>query len=163
MNIASLMRIIVAVIWLGIFAMIVVGVARASRGQATRHLGVLIVVAVVVNIILTVISAGLVFVQPTERAVVISAISPKGYREQPLQAGLSWIVPFLETVERYPISRQTYTMSIAPSEGAVMGDDSITARTADGQEVLVDASVIFAIDPKEVITGTHRLAGPLYR
>ena len=42
-------------------------------------------------------------------------------------------------------------MSIAPSEGAVQGDDSITARTADGQEIFVDASVIYAIDPAKVV------------
>jgi regulator of protease activity HflC (stomatin/prohibitin superfamily) len=43
-------------------------------------------------------------------------------------------------------------MSIASSEGQVEGDDSILARTADGQEVNVDASVIFAIDPTKVVT-----------
>jgi regulator of protease activity HflC (stomatin/prohibitin superfamily) len=42
-------------------------------------------------------------------------------------------------------------MSIAPSEGAIQGDDSITARTSDGQEIFVDASVIFAIDPDKVV------------
>jgi regulator of protease activity HflC (stomatin/prohibitin superfamily) len=42
-------------------------------------------------------------------------------------------------------------MSIAPVEGAIQGDDSIAARTADGQEIFVDASVIFAIDPAEVV------------
>ena len=42
-------------------------------------------------------------------------------------------------------------MSIAPSEGQVVGDDSISARTSDGQEVLIDASVIFSIDPDKVI------------
>ena len=51
----------------------------------------------------------------------------------------------------YPISRQTYTMSIAPSEGAVQGDDSIAARTLDGQEIYVDASVIYSIDPAKVV------------
>jgi len=51
----------------------------------------------------------------------------------------------------YPISRQTYTMSIAPSEGAVSGDDSVTARTSDGQQLYIDASVIYAIDPAKVV------------
>jgi regulator of protease activity HflC (stomatin/prohibitin superfamily) len=148
------MRIIVAIGWLAIFALIVVAVARASRGQPTRNLGILIVVLLISNILLTGVSAGLVFVQPQDRAVVISALAPKGYREQALQPGLNWIVPFLETVEQYPISRQTYTMSIAHTEGAVLGDDSIAARTADGQEVLIDASVIFAIDPNQVV-GVH--------
>ena len=61
------------------------------------------------------------------------------------------MIPFFESVVTYPISRQTYTMSIAPDEGAVKGDDLITARTSDGQEVLIDASVIFAIDPTKII------------
>jgi regulator of protease activity HflC (stomatin/prohibitin superfamily) len=93
----------------------------------------------------------LVFIQPEERGVVISAIDPKGYREQALQPGLSWIVPFFENVVTYPISRQTYTMSIAPNEGQIQGDDSITARTLDGQEVFVDASVIYAVNPNGVV------------
>jgi regulator of protease activity HflC (stomatin/prohibitin superfamily) len=42
-------------------------------------------------------------------------------------------------------------MSIAPSEGSIQGDDSIAARTADGQEIFVDASVIYAIDPAQVV------------
>lgn len=32
-----------------------------------------------------------------------------------------------------------------------MGDDSVEARTADGQVVYVDASVIFAVNPTEVV------------
>ena len=72
-------------------------------------------------VILTTISAGLVFIQPEERGVVISAVAPKGYREQALQPGLRWIVPFLENVTTYPIFQQTYTMSIANLEGDVQG------------------------------------------
>jgi regulator of protease activity HflC (stomatin/prohibitin superfamily) len=68
-----------------------------------------------------------------------------------LLPGLHWVIPFAETVITYPISRQTYTMSIAAEEGAVQGDDSVSARTADGQEVLIDASVIFSIDPNRII------------
>jgi len=83
--------------------------------------------------------------------VVISAIQSAGYRLQPIQPGLRWIIPFFESVVIYPISRQTYTMSIAPSEGAIQGDDSITARTSDGQEIYVDASVIFYVDPEKVV------------
>jgi regulator of protease activity HflC (stomatin/prohibitin superfamily) len=42
-------------------------------------------------------------------------------------------------------------MSIAPVEGQVQGDDSVAARTADGQEIFVDASVLYAIDPNQVV------------
>ncbi|MBE9473333.1 MAG: prohibitin family protein, partial [Chloroflexi bacterium] len=101
--------------------------------------------------VLTTVSAGLVFIQPEERGVVISAIADEGYRQEPLQPGLNWIIPYFEAVIRYPISRQTYTMSIAPSEGQIQGDDSVAARTSDGQEIFLDASVIYAIDPDQVI------------
>jgi regulator of protease activity HflC (stomatin/prohibitin superfamily) len=73
-------------------------------------------------------------------------------RETALQPGLNWIIPFVERVVTYPISRQTYTMSIAHEEGDRLGDDSVEARTSDGQLVRVDASVIFFIDPDKVVT-----------
>jgi len=42
-------------------------------------------------------------------------------------------------------------MSIAPVEGQIQGDDSIAARTSDGQEIFVDATVLYAIDPEKVV------------
>jgi len=68
-----------------------------------------------------------------------------------LQPGLRWVIPFAENVQLYSISRQTYTMSVATIEGDILGDDSVRARTKDGQEVFIDASVIYAIDPMKVV------------
>ena len=42
-------------------------------------------------------------------------------------------------------------MSSTSSEGAVQGDDSIQARTKDGQQIFIDASVIYAVDPTQLI------------
>lgn len=151
MNVAEVLRAVSTLAWLLAFMVIGLAVFRAARNQTFKAAGTLVAIGVVTALVLTTVSAGLVFVQPEERGVVISAVAPKGYREAPLNPGLHWIIPFAENVVRYPISRQTYTMSIAPSEGAIRGDDSIAARTSDGQEVLVDASVIFAIDPTQVV------------
>jgi regulator of protease activity HflC (stomatin/prohibitin superfamily) len=151
MNIASLLQGLATLTWFVVIGVIALAVVRASRNRPLRNATSTVIITVVFAILLTVISAGLVFIEPQERGVVISATSPLGYREQALQPGLRWIIPFAERAERYPISRQTYTMSIAPTEGQQGGDDSITARTSDGQEVFIDASVIFAIDPNEVI------------
>jgi regulator of protease activity HflC (stomatin/prohibitin superfamily) len=151
MNVADVMRAMATVAWIGTIALIVILVGRATRGRQVKSAPALILGMIALAVLLTVVSAGLVFIQPEERGVVISALAPKGYREAPLQPGLRWIVPFFETVVAYPISRQTYTMSIAPSEGAIVGDDSVTARTSDGQELFIDASVIFSIDPASVI------------
>jgi regulator of protease activity HflC (stomatin/prohibitin superfamily) len=137
--------------WMLFIGVIAIAVVRASRGRPVKGVSIAIVVIGILALVFTSLSAGLVFIQPEDRGVVISAVNPDGYRSEPLQPGLNWIVPFFESVVTYPIAKQTYTMSIAPLEGQVRGDDSVTARTADGQEIFVDASVIFAVDPDEVV------------
>lgn len=151
MNIANLFQGFATLMWFVFFGVLVLVLVRASRNRPIRNASVTLLSVLVLAILLTVVSAGLVFIEPQERGVVISALSPTGYREQALEPGLRWIIPFAERVVRYPISRQTYTMSIAPQEGQLYGDDSITARTADGQEIFIDASVIFEIDPAKVV------------
>ena len=151
MNFASVLQGFVAILWVIVIGLLVLTVVRASRGYKVRALSISIVVATILAVVLTSISAGLVFIQPEDRGVVISAIAEDGYRQEPLQPGLNWIIPYFESVIRYPIFRQTYTMSIAPSEGQVQGDDSVAARTSDGQEIFLDASVFYAVDPAKVI------------
>jgi regulator of protease activity HflC (stomatin/prohibitin superfamily) len=101
-------------------------------------------------LILSLLSWSLVFIEPQEVGVVVSLISRNGYREQPMRSGLHMIVPMAENVVKYPISWQTYTMSSEQLEGTKTGDDSIAARSADGQAVNLDSSVIFRLDPNEV-------------
>ena len=76
-------------------------------------------VVLVGAVVLSSVGAGVAFIPQEERGVVISALQPTGIRSQPLQPGLRWIIPFFESVITYRISRQTYTMSIAPSEEAI--------------------------------------------
>ena len=151
MNFSGVLQGAVALLWIVVVGLIVLAVVRASRGQKVRAISISVLVVAILAVILTTVSAGLVFIQPEERGVVISAIDPRGYREQALQPGLRWIIPFFENVVTYPISKLTYTMSIATEEGQVPGDDSVAARTSDGQELLLDASVIYAIDPNSVV------------
>lgn len=151
MNIANLFQIIASLGWMGAIGMLFYALARAARNRPLHKSGVVIGGLFLAAAIMTTVSSGLVFIQPEERGVVISAVASKGYREQALEPGLRWIIPFAENVKLYPISMQTYTMSIASQEGAIEGDDSIAARTADGQEIYVDASVIYNIDPKAVV------------
>ena len=151
MNIADVVRTLAGFAWLAAIGLGVLLVLRASRNRPVKGLGTLTVGVLIAAFLLTILGAGLVFVNPEERGVVISALADKGYREEPLAPGLNWIVPFAERVQLYKISRQTYTMSVAAQEGQITGDDSIRARTKDGQEVFIDASIIYSIDPKQVI------------
>lgn len=151
MNIETVFNTLSVIAWLLAIAVAVVIVTQKMRNQPIRRSGMIIGIVLGGALLLSMVSAGLVFINPEERGVVISAITPEGYRQEALQPGLSWIVPFVENVIPYNISKQTYTMSIMPSEGQVIGDDSIEARTADGQQVLIDASVIFSVNPDDVV------------
>ncbi len=152
MNIASFLQVVAVLAWLLFFGSVVLLGMRISRRQGTKGIVTIVLIALAAAILLSGVAAGLVFVPPDQRAVVISAVAPDGYRTEALQPGMHWIVPALEYVVYYPISRQTYTMSIADSEGQRVGDDSVAARTSDGQEIYVDASVIYAINPNSVVT-----------
>lgn len=116
-----------------------------------RNAGRMFLIIVVLIALIGLLSSTIIFVQPEETGVVVSRITRGGVRQEPLQSGLHFVVPLLENVVKYSKSRQTYTMSAASGEGQRSGDDSIRARTKDGQEVFVDASVIYAIDPTNVV------------
>lgn len=151
MNISSLLQGIASFAWLGFVGVIVLIFLRVSRKEPTRGLSTLVVVLLVAAVLLTTVGMGLVFLQANEYGVVISAFQPNGYRTVALTPGLHWIIPFVESVQKYSIARQTYTMSSTTSEGQVQGDDSIQARTKDGQQIFIDASVIYAVDPTQLI------------
>ena len=123
------------------------GIWTAFKGIFSYRL----LLPILLAIVLSLIRASLVFIYPQQVGVVLSLIWGQGIREKPLEAGLHWIVPLLEDVVIYPIYWQTYTMSSKPMEGQKPGDDSVLARTADGQEVTMDSSVIFKIDSKKVV------------
>ncbi|NQS92238.1 MAG: prohibitin family protein [Chloroflexi bacterium] len=151
MQITILVAAFAAFSWLVVIAFVALAVMRARQGKKTRGSITGIIVAVVAAVLLNTVSAGLVFIQPQERGVVISAIEPDGYRKTVLEPGLRWVIPYAENVKTYNISKYTYTMSIMQSEGEIQGDDSIAARTADGQEVYIDASIIFSLDPVDIL------------
>ena len=152
----QLLAVIAVIAWVWFVAFLASVTLHAYRvggmSQAVRSfLSFRVLVGFLVAIGLSMLSASLVFVEPQEAGVVVSVISPNGYREQPLRSGLRAIVPLAERVARYPIYWQTYTMSSEAQEGSKTGNDSISARTSDGQSVYLDSSVIYRIDPNEVI------------
>jgi regulator of protease activity HflC (stomatin/prohibitin superfamily) len=123
------------------------GLGAALRQLLTRVPLALVLIAIGINLLYL----SVLFIEPQEVGVVVSLLAPDGYRDRPMRSGLRFIVPLLEEVKRYPIYWQTYTMASKPTEGQKAGDDSILARTSDGQEVSLDSSIIFQIDPDEVI------------
>ena len=119
--------------------------------KINRNASRIFLIIVVAVVLIGIASSTIIFVPPDQIGVVVSVLAPDGYRKDPLFSGLHFVVPVLETVEKYSIARQNYTMSAATSEGQREGDDSIRVRTKDGQEVFMDSSVIYAINPPNVV------------
>jgi len=91
-----------------------------------------------------------IFVPPGYVGVVYDrgrGVLPTTYYE-----GLHFAIPFWQSIQMMDARIQEYTMSIAPEEGAVRRDDSLDAPTSDGQQVKVDATVLFRIDPEKAPT-----------
>ena len=150
MNVVDVIRSLAGLALLAAIGIGVLAVARTSRNQTSKGLGSTAVIVLVIAAILFIMGSGLVYVESSERGVV-KTIRAGGVRTEPLGPGLHWIVPVVEQVVTYSISNQSYTMSSVALEGQVQGDDSIRARTKDGQEVILDASVIYQIDPAKVV------------
>lgn len=152
MDITAVIKGLATVSWLAAVGLLAMTLVRAGRGRSVRSGCITTGSVFALAVVLSILSAGLVFIQANERGVVISPYDPQGYRSQALEPGLHWIIPG-ESVVRYSVARQTYTMSVAPGadETANVGDDSVRARTKDGQEVYIDASIIYAVNPAEVV------------
>jgi regulator of protease activity HflC (stomatin/prohibitin superfamily) len=150
MNIVDVIRSLAGFAWLAAIGLGVLAALRASRNQNAKGSSSSALIVLIVAILLTVLGSGLVYVESNERGIV-KTIGAGGIRPEPLQPGLNWILPVVEQAVTYSISNQTYTMSAVATEGQVQGDDSIRARTKDGQEVILDASVIYRVDPKKVV------------
>jgi regulator of protease activity HflC (stomatin/prohibitin superfamily) len=151
MNIADFIKSLAGIAWLAVVGLGILAVTRASRNQNAKGISSLAIGVLVLAIVLTLVGAGLVFIEPTEAGVVITILGSGGLRPEPLTPGLHWIVPFVERVELYTTTTQTFTMARTASEGETQGEVTVEARTSDGQRIFVDSSVIFKIEPTAVI------------
>lgn len=132
-----------------------IAVVSASQGRGVRLGAVLAIVGVVLFFVFQLISRGVIVVQPTQVAVVFRTISGE-LADQPRESGTHIVYPVFEEAILYPINVQEYTMSGMTSEGAQTGNDAVRARTEDGQEVLMDITVLYRVDAQQVNT-LHRL------
>ncbi len=162
-NFEDLLSLSTRVVWaaFALYALIIFITTARNYGfviALIRLISVRIIGPLLIPIAFTLFTMSLLFIPPQEVGVVVSLLSPGGIRPQPLRAGLHWIVPILEWKETYPIYWQTYTMSgisaVSDGNGGTNGEgpqDSIRARTSDGQEVHLETSLIFRVDEQQVV------------
>ncbi|MEK9130469.1 MAG: prohibitin family protein [Patescibacteria group bacterium] len=76
----------------------------------------------------------------------------RGILEKNLFPGLHLKIPFWQTAKEFNTRTQAFTMS-SSEENAILGvekDDSMEAPTSDGQQVTIDATVLFHLDKNQV-------------
>src|SRR5688572_4249492 len=149
MTLLPLLDVLAAIAWvavIGVAAWLAFNFARGGR-RVERSATWLAAGALGAALLSTGV-AGLLFVEPSERGVLISALRPNALGAEPLAPGLHWITPFAERVQIYSIASQTYTLYFEPEAGQ---PGPVSARTNDGQEVLMAAAVLYAPDPAAVV------------
>lgn len=105
------------------------------------------IVALVLGLLGIAGSFSLVDVAPNERLVVFNRLT--GRLGTPRGPGIHFVNPITNTYQHYDISRQSYTMSAVRFDGE-FPEEPITARTAGGQQVLIDITVLYRLDTNRI-------------
>jgi len=129
----------------------------AARGRPIRMGLILLIIGLIGILIAIPLNAGLVLIQPSEVGVVFRQLGNTNLRE-PLGQGLKWVVPFVDQVTIYNAGQQNVDMlgvvqggnTQAPVGAGTGGQPAVSAITKDGQQIYLDVTVIFQIDPKRV-------------
>lgn len=141
------------------FAAFLLGVAliviNLSQNRPIRALLPLAAIGLIAGLAFSLVSTGVIVVAPQEVAVVFQTFS--GELDEPRNSGTHVIVPVLQEATIYPINFQQVTMAGASEGGGSTSgnDDPVQVRTIDGQEVLLDVTLIYRINPASVNT-VHR-------
>jgi len=142
-----LMLNVLAIAGLAIAGFGVFMIAQAVSRNDSARLGVtLTIIGVVLAAVFFILGAGVVEIQPQEVGVVFNLLSGD-LADTPLGPGLHIVIPGVQQVTLYSTAQQEYTVAGLLAEGAARGDEAVVALTQDGQEVSLDVTMLFSIDP----------------
>ncbi len=122
--------------------------------------GYLIGITVILIVLISIISAGIVIVHPGEVVIKFNKLSTKGNLSA-MEQGFHVVFPFIYTFTKYNVRIQEYTMSVSKDEGKKYGDDSVWSPTKEGLQVGVDLTLWFRLDPNKIIE-LHKTIGKDY-
>jgi regulator of protease activity HflC (stomatin/prohibitin superfamily) len=109
-------------------------------------LGVILVIALLIGVVAVIDSA--VTIDTGEVGLVTQFGALTGRQLDP---GLSWTTPFIQGVIKVPTVLKTYETSDYPDTSkADYTDNSVSAQTIDGQQIMVKFTVVFRVAPENV-------------
>ena len=135
-------------------ALIVAGAALAVQGLQTergavRSLGVALAL---VGLVAAGLSRAFVIVPAGNTGVVFNVFG--GVQDDELGEGFHIVLPVLQQVTLYDIRQQELTL-------AEESGDQVTARSSEGLEINVDATILYQVDPRDAAR-LHQDIGPSY-
>lgn len=162
MAIKAVLSLMITAFVLMIIGGIALAVINQQRGRRARPGTIVGVIGVIGVLVLAPLNAGLVLIQPNEAGVVFRQVG-RGDAAllEPLESGLSWVIPFVDDVTKYYVGQQSVTLAggvegYTETNGTPEGSYSaVRAISSDGQVVYVDATVIFRLDTTQ-INAIHR-------
>lgn len=133
------------------FALLLAGIGLAvlasSQGRNWRRGAALAAVGLVIGVVFSVISQGVLLVEAQQVAVVFNTVNGS-LDDNPRGPGTHIIVPVFQQATIYQTQQRTLELSAGSTQGS--GRESISARTTDGQEVDLDVSILYGVDPANV-------------
>ncbi|MBD2101503.1 SPFH domain-containing protein [Leptolyngbya sp. FACHB-261] len=132
---------------------------KSAKPRYAFPQSLLITAAGVLLLLSTVFSQCVLVVPPGYRAVVFNTFS--GLEAKARGEGLHLLLPLVQSPIPYDVRSQTYTMSAKQREGNLGGDDALRVLSSDGQQISMDLSVRFYVDPDSV-SQLHAKVGPSY-
>ncbi len=141
---------------------IALAVVAASQGRPVRGGALLSLLGLIVGLVFSIVSQGILVLLPNEAAVIFNTVggdfSPSRY------GGTSVIVPVLQTASVYPVNQQSFSMVAEASVGETRDDEPVEARSIDGQEVTIDVTILYSINPdNDSLQNFHVRWGNRYR
>jgi regulator of protease activity HflC (stomatin/prohibitin superfamily) len=132
---------------------------RSSRNYQApniniRGAGAFVTTTVIVIAILIVGSASVENIQPGYVGVLFDRQSGEVRVAFP-RPGFAFKIPLVQSVVQYPVGTQVLTMVQRGTEGRVQGDDSIKAQSIEGQDIQIDVTIKYRVDPEK--------AGEIYK
>jgi prohibitin 2 len=119
---------------------------HCRRGALRRSAAVIAGVIVVAALIL--LNSSTVIIGAGERGVVYSKTG--GVLQGTYGEGLHLVVPFVWEVIPYDVRSQTYTLGAFARPAELAGGEPLYATTSDGQQVILDLSLRYHLDPDQV-------------
>ena len=148
MVVAGFLGGLAVLLWVALGAYLVWGVMRSVRHPLGQKKTISIPIALVIlalAVTASTLGSSVVVIDAGEVGVVFNAIT--GTQDAPLEPGMHFVAPYINTVFRYSTMEQIYTMSKIAAEGQVQGDDSLWSPTKEGLQVGIDSSTRYAVNP----------------